>query len=203
MPYFDTPRILDGEILSSLLDELAGKLDEDDFYRLVGLGSGTLMLLGMDGCYTNDLDAFSDGGLELDGHFRDAVLAVAQEHREDLHLANDWVNDDVLRVTVHLDTLTYRDYLPMVDDGSAMFFDGGDDGGAIEVKPLFLEGILLCKLVAGREKDVEHIEHILDKLEIKSLVDLVDGITRVIPSAPRQWYWDQAMEFAGSRLKLS
>ena len=191
-----TSRRLDAQILDMLLQELADIIEPDSMYQLVACGSGALSLFyGVNVGKTNDLDAFNVNLIEYPDELISYVRQVSLNHPE-LDLDTHWLNDDILRFSDY-DGPEFgaSEMLYVADEKNYLLYQGRDEygyetGGFIKVIPVRIEGILLAKFSAYRDKDIPHIHAIIDYLDLRSEADIIALLkTYVTKDLEKKPYW--------------
>lgn len=109
----------------------------------IGGGGAMIMHHDYDGA-TYDIDGIANKAA-------DKIKLLAEEIATELNIAHDWLNP-------HFDTYTY--FLP---DDAKDRIEKTFQGHFLTVNSLGVEDLLIMKFMAGRNKDLPHITHLLKK----------------------------------------
>ena len=151
---------LDRQLLTDLLTEVAEELRQRRVVAHVYVVGGAAMALGYDSArYTVDMDA-----IVLDGHgaLTDAVHKVARRRG----LLTSWFNENAAPFVSKV-----RDTTPLV-----VF-----DHPALRVFAASPEHMLAMKIVASRPSDMDDIRTLLGILDITTMSQVVDTVSRLFP----------------------
>lgn len=178
--------LLDDMMMERLLWELADRFGDDGRHTLIVIGCGALALCYQMDLVTEDIDAFEWCGY-MSGDVKDVVADVASDYG----VSVEWLNDCVSQCIEPGDVATTDLMLDNIDYSLRREYENVNGVTTLTVVPISLEMLLLCKLEAARDKDVQHIISICKALGISTYYDIIDAIKIIRPDIETTYHWNR------------
>lgn len=189
--------LLDDMMMERLLWELADRFSDDERHTLIVVGCGALALCYQMDFVTEDIDAFEWCGCMPDD-VKDVVADVASGYG----VSVEWLNDCVSQCIEPGDVATIDLMFDNVDYSLRREYENVNGVTTLTVVPISLEMLLLCKLEAARDKDVQHLISICDALGISTYDDIIDAVKSIRPDIEATYHWNRISMMAKDIIEM-
>lgn len=176
---------LDWNALEQMFWEIADRLDDNESYTLFVAGGGALILCYNMSFSTDDFDSFDWYGT-LPVNVRNAAEEVAYEYGA----ASDWLNNSLTQCIEYGDVCDLEFLINNANYNYAREYVNRNGHTTLKIIPVSLEGILLCKLEASRDKDYPHMYAICNALGLRTYDDIIETVKAIEPDIENRYHWN-------------